>query len=323
MATQKNIQLNLSVQPNLGAIAVDERRMRQALINLLSNAVKFTASGGQVCLEVKLVKAETTSLPATTELHNAIVFSVTDTGIGIAPEDISKLFQTFVQIDSSLSRQYAGTGLGLTLVKQIAELHNGYATVTSQVGEGSCFSIFLPYTGKIRSNNVDISSYSDSQNVSQRDKIDGITVNRSEKNFEVYVPVNPLILLAEDSQANIETFSDYLSNRGYRLIFAANGQEAIDMAIAHLPALILMDIQMPVLDGFGAIEQIRANPDLRHIPIVALTAHAMDSDREKCLQAGVNDYLSKPVKLSKLATIIQHQLQNSKNSKDEDSPDSP
>lgn len=143
IANQKNIQLKLSINHSIKMITVDERRMRQSLINLLSNAIKFTPKGGEVCLEVKLQTTETTELTA--EYPYAIVFSVIDTGIGISPENISNLFQAFVQIDSSLNRQYAGTGLGLTLVKQIAEMHGGCVSVTSQVGKGSCFSIVLPY----------------------------------------------------------------------------------------------------------------------------------------------------------------------------------
>ena len=150
MATKKNIQITISIQPNLGAIAVDERRMRQALINLLSNAVKFTPMGGKICLEVKLIKTDTINLPEIADFTYAFIFSIIDTGIGIAQEDISKLFQVFVQIDSSLNRQYTGTGLGLALVKQITELHGGCVSITSQVGEGSCFSIILPYTGEIK-----------------------------------------------------------------------------------------------------------------------------------------------------------------------------
>ena len=305
IANQKNIQLklfinlslNLSLNQSVKMITVDERRMRQALINLLSNAVKFTPKGGEVCLEVKLQSTATTELNA--DCPYVTIFSIIDTGIGISPEDISNLFQAFVQIDSSLNRQYAGTGLGLTLVKQLAELHGGCVSVTSQVGEGSCFSIVLPYTEPIEldgfdKDNLPSNSFGESHN-------EGV-------NLENSLAVNPLVLLADDNPINIETFSNYLTSRGYRLIFASDGQEAINMTIAQKPDLILMDIQMPVLDGLSAIESIRANPDVNNIPIVALTALAMTGDREKCLAAGANEYLAKPVKLSHLTAIIQQQL---------------
>jgi len=302
MASQKNIQLRLSIQPDLGAIAIDERRIRQALINLLSNAVKFTEKSGEVSLEVKLIQAESIDLPdnlsTILEFPDTLVLAVTDTGIGIASEDLGKLFQTFVQIDSSLSRQYAGTGLGLTLVKQIAELHGGKVHVTSRVGKGSCFSILLPH--KIQKPLHNLAKNSNS-NICIVDEIDNF-------NQEPNSSINPLILLAEDNPTNVETFADYLSSRGYRLIFAANGQEAVEMAVSRKPDLVLMDIQMPVLDGLGAIQKIRANPNLNSIPIVALTALATNSDREKCLRAGADEYLAKPVKLAQLTAIIKQQL---------------
>ena len=305
VANQKNIQLKLAIAPNIPTVLVDERRMRQALINLLSNAVKFTPKNGRVSLEVKLQKIEASILSELTiECSYALVFSIIDTGIGISPTDISKLFQAFVQIDSSLNRQYAGTGLGLTLVKQIAELHGGSVNVTSQVGEGSCFTIVLPHRERVNLNNIS----------SKHDVDDNHhCANNLDNSLENSSSINALILLADDNPSNIETFSNYLVSRGYRLIFATNGQEAIDMIIDQNPDLVLMDIQMPVLDGISAIAQIRANPNISHVPIVALTALAMEGDREKCLAVGANEYLTKPVKLSYLVKIIQQQLQKKRN----------
>ena len=297
IANQKNIQLKLSINHSIKMITVDERRMRQALINLLSNAVKFTPKGGKICLEVKLQEREATEL--TSERSYAMIFSIIDTGIGISPEDISNLFQAFVQIDSSLNRQYAGTGLGLTLVKQLVEMHGGCVSVASQVGEGSSFSIVLPYRESIE---LDKSDKAEPPSNSFGEGYNQVS------NLENNLAVNPLILMADDNPINIETFSNYLTSRGYRLIFASDGQEAINMTIAQNPDLILMDIQMPVLDGISAIESIRANPDINNIPIVALTALAMIGDREKCLAVGANEYLAKPVQLSHLVTVIQKQL---------------
>ena len=145
MASKKQVRLEVIVPSHLGVIVVDDLRMRQALINLLSNAVKFTPTGGKICLEVKLMPIDETNLSVVNDLSHAIIFAIADTGIGISPENIDKLFQAFVQIDSSFTRQYAGSGLGLTIVKQIAEMHGGYVNVTSKVGEGSCFAIVLPY----------------------------------------------------------------------------------------------------------------------------------------------------------------------------------
>ncbi|MEE3717241.1 PAS domain S-box protein [Tumidithrix elongata RA019] len=310
-ANQKKIQVQTNLATELGEISVDERRMRQVLINLLNNAVKFTPEGGQIALNIYLEETLETSqtdiLPKSKPIVPCFIcFSVSDTGIGIAATDIDKLFQPFVQLDSGLSRKYEGTGLGLTLVKQIAELHSGSVSVQSELGKGSCFTVRLPLMCNLvepitpqrsistmlpqgEGSNLSISSNS-------MDKVDGIV--------ETTVKL-PLLLIAEDNQANVDILSDYLENCGYRLIYAVDGLEAIALTKAQLPDLILMDIQMPNMDGLEATRRIRADRKVSHIPIVALTALAMSGDREACLEAGANEYLTKPVRLKQLNTTIR------------------
>ncbi|MBW4520617.1 MAG: response regulator [Scytolyngbya sp. HA4215-MV1] len=289
-ALQKNIQVQVKLPTHLPNLVVDERRTRQVLINLLNNAVKFTPEGGQITLQVQR--------PTPQDRADSVCwvrFSVTDTGIGITPENIKKLFQPFVQIDSALNRQYTGTGLGLSLVKRIVELHGGRVGVTSDLGVGSCFTIDLPCTPGVLLTP------------------EGTTPNPLALPLEPdFSPIDevasdaPRILLVEDNVANISTVSDYLEAKGYRILLASDGQAAIDLAKAHQPDLILMDIQMPGMDGLEATRQIRLDPALTEIPIIALTALAMTGDREKCLEAGANDYLTKPVRLKQLANAIQH-----------------
>jgi signal transduction histidine kinase/ActR/RegA family two-component response regulator/PAS domain-containing protein len=300
LAHQKQIQLATAFPPNLGNIDVDERRIRQVLINLLNNAVKFTPAGGRVTLEVQLEQAEscvTTSPDLREQLDSGawILFAVTDTGIGITPENQSKLFKPFVQIDGSLNRQYQGTGLGLMLVKQIVELHGGLVTLASEFGQGSCFTVRLPYHPATE------------QQIILSPEPTSISITDGHLPLIEY----PLILLAEDNQDNIDTLSSYLEARNYRLILASNGYEAISIledrlnTPADLPDLILMDIQMPGMDGLETMQQIRQDLQLTDLPIIALTALAMTGDREKCLAAGANDYLTKPVKLKQLRETIQ------------------
>ncbi|ESA36006.1 histidine kinase [Leptolyngbya sp. Heron Island J] len=283
---KKSIQLHQKVPSNLPDIVVDERRIRQVLINLLNNAVKFTLAGGHITLEVE-------PLPSDENRNQKYLrFTVTDTGIGITPDNLKKLFQPFVQIESNLNRQYEGTGLGLALVKRIVELHGGQVAVTSEVGVGSCFAIELPYI---------ISELSDPS--SQIVPESSPATPESGQSTAV-----PLILLAEDNEANILTFSSYLRAKGYRLQVAKSGQATITLAQAELPNIILMDIHMPDMNGLTAIQHIRQLPALAEIPIIALTALAMTEDRKRCLEAGANLYLSKPVKLKQLVLSIQKLL---------------
>lgn len=287
-AFKKNIQLHTEVAPHLDTISVDEVRIRQVLINLLTNAVKFTPEGGTVNLTVSLLPQENTS---PTYLHIA----VTDTGIGISPENRAKLFKPFAQIDGALNRKHSGTGLGLALVKQIVELHGGKVGLTSELGVGSCFTIDLPYAPRIHLSN----------------QAGSLPLDRESTPPLANAPTfdqPPLVLLAEDNPDNVATISSYLEAKGYRILLANNGWEAIDLSISQQPDVILMDIQMPDLDGLEAMGQIRQQSSLQDTPIIALTALAMKGDQERCLAAGADYYLSKPVKLKQLDNLLKEIL---------------
>jgi CheY-like chemotaxis protein len=255
------------------------------LVNLLSNAVKFTPEGGAVGLRV---------IGDITD--DTVSFEVWDTGIGIAEEDMGRLFRPFVQLDSSLTRRYAGTGLGLALVYRMAEMHGGSVGLASTVDQGSRFTVTLPwrrnrFEGRHRAK------------VSMDAELD-----TSSGTVQPVSPDSVTLLLAEDNETNISTFSDYLQAQGFRLLVARDGQQAIELAQEYLPDLILMDIQMPVVDGLEATRAIRSISATAHIPIIALTALAMSGDRDRCIEAGANDYLSKPVGLSTLVNTVRRHL---------------
>ncbi|NER79234.1 MAG: response regulator, partial [Leptolyngbya sp. SIO1D8] len=302
-AYQKQIQLNVQISPKLSVLCVDERRIHQVLINLLNNAVKFTPAGGSVTLKVAPShdfteqNSEETSLmgaPSDPNHIQWIRFVVIDTGIGIKQKDMQRLFQSFVQIDSALNRQYAGTGLGLSLVKRIVELHGGKVGVSSQVGVGSQFWFDLPCE------DMAVAAVSDA--------IAGATPKSSVAVLKAPIPAYR-ILLAEDSQTNIETVSVYLEAKGYGMILAQDGETTIELTQTEQPDAILMDIQMPRMDGLEAIRRIRKIPGCENLPIIALTAMAMRGDREKCLEAGATEYLSKPIELKQLVKTIQQCLE--------------
>jgi PAS domain S-box-containing protein len=274
LAHTKQLRLRSSIDPHVDLVAADPRRLKQILVNMLSNAVKFTPEGGCVSLEVS-------------GDHDAEVvrFTVEDTGIGIDAADIPRLFKPFVQLDSRLSRRHEGTGLGLVLVAHLAELHGGGVSVVSTPGQGSRFTLTLPWR-----------TYAEHALAASAPARAAVGPGAHE---------TPLVLLAEDNELVRHTTADYLKAHGYDVRAAHNGAEAVAMSQELRPEIILMDIHMPVMDGLEAIRQIRADLALAAIPIIALTALAMVGDRERCLAVGSNDYLSKPVTLSHLVARIE------------------
>jgi PAS domain S-box-containing protein len=280
-ASKKYLRVFEDFDPNVQLLQADERRLKQLLVNLLSNAVKFTPAGGQIGL---LVTGD--------QERQAAHFTVWDTGIGIAQEDIRRLFQPFVQIDSRLARQYEGTGLGLSLVSRLVEMHGGSVTVESEEGHGSSFIVTLPW------NPADVQTLVLAEQ-QQQDMLP-INIHHSPAQED-----SPLILLADDNNETIEMLSDYLQQHGYRVLVARNGLEAVRCVLEQSPVLVLMDVQMPEMDGLEAIRSIRSNTTYATLPIIALTALAMPGDREHCIEVGANDYLSKPVSLKHLLRLIE------------------
>jgi CheY-like chemotaxis protein len=276
-AHKKQLSTSAHIDQGVPPLLADERRVRQMLFNLLSNAVKFTPEGGSVGLEVHGKPDE-----------QSIEMIVWDTGIGISSEDIQWLFQPFVQVDSSLSRRYAGTGLGLALVAKLTELHGGTVDVESELGKGSRFRIRLPW---------------------RMPETAPAPCQEPEAEPTQTTPTSgALLLLAEDNELNILTLTDYLESRGYRVIIARSGSEVLDMARQQAPDIVLMDMQMPDLDGLQATRHLRSEHALAHIPVIAMTALAMPGDRELCLSAGANDYLSKPINFQQLIDVIEANL---------------
>ncbi len=278
----KGLDLKVDCPDNLPLVRADEGSLRQILINLMANAVKFTQKGhvevGVRCLGM-------------TGNECTLCFRVIDTGIGISQEAQEVIFQEFTQADGSHTREFGGTGLGLSISKKMVETMGGRLYVTSEPGKGAEFSF-----------NVTVNMEAGSARQSQRDHQDikGEMFNR-------------YILLAEDNKLNQRVITKMLEKLGCRVDVAANGREALAMLKLSLPVeerprydLVFMDVQMPIMDGLRATAMIRAQEDSEsHIPVVAITAHAMKGDREKFLEQGMDGYLSKPVHQEDILAILK------------------
>jgi PAS domain S-box-containing protein len=401
MAGQKHQNVSFTINPASIALRADPRRLKQMLVNLLGNAVKFTPDGGSLGIDVKGLAGS-----------KQVSITVWDTGIGIQPEDLPRLFQPFVQLDGSLSRQYTGTGLGLSLVKRMAEMQGGQILVESTFGAGSRFTIILPWvvdatlplqyarrvTDRLqRALTIDheeenaarltallqliglkngimlatigafelaaetwpdviiirehlpdraeldllvelkadprthaiplilISRAENRELVSQLGA-DGLLMEpfaQAELHAELQrvafgsqhtesdgrhgLPVKRRVLLADDNQVIVDLVSDFLKSRNFQVSAVYSGSELLERLNEFQPDVLLIDIQMPGMNGFEVIKAIRAHASRRvaNLPVIAVTALAMSGDRERCLAAGANEYMSKPLELQELLEAIR------------------
>ena len=279
-AQRNRIRLEFVSLPEERIISADERRLRQVIVNLLDNAVKFSPPEGLIKITAEIENAE----------GEWLRLEVKDFGIGIEAKDFERIFEPFEQLDQGLDRQFEGTGLGLNLVRQLVQMHNGRIDVSSTLGMGSTFVVRIPGVEESAS----------------RPTADNVAERCSPTSARC---LGQRIMLVEDNHFNRDTIESFLRAQGAELICAEDGLEAVELARQEKLDLILMDIQMPRLDGLGAIKQIRQQEENKDIPIIALTALALTGDSERCLNAGANDYLAKPVKLSKLADAILRNLE--------------
>ena len=274
-AANKNLKLRLEVDPNITTLVADSLRLKQMLLNLLFNALKFTSTGS-VGLKVA-VKGE------------FMYFTVWDTGSGISKEDQTELFQPYFQIANAATGRDEGTGLGLAVTRKLVEIHSGWLKVESKVNQGSRFTIVLPLTQEER------------VGADERDKGD----ERDGKDGEDLNTISSSkILLVEDDLPNAKVIKTYLEKLGYQVSWVKNAAEMWEVITQLQPAVILMDVYLPDENGLKVVQQLREHEQYKAIPIVAQTAMAMKGDRETCLAAGVNDYISKPIDLPLLATLV-------------------
>ena len=257
----------------------DPLRLEQVFLNLTSNAVKFT-SKGEVSVTVELV--------AESEQDAVLRFIVSDTGIGMSPEQIDQLFQPFHQADLSITRKYGGTGLGLAICKRLIEMMGSEIQVQSTLGQGSIFT-FTACFEKVESEAPEI--------------IAGISKELAREFLD-----SRRILLVEDNDTNLQVARELLEQVGLEVVTATNGSDALALAVEQRFDGVLMDLQMPVMDGLTATREIRKDFSPSGLPVLAMTANAMAADREKCIAAGMNDYIAKPIKPAILYETLVRRL---------------
>jgi CheY-like chemotaxis protein/HPt (histidine-containing phosphotransfer) domain-containing protein len=310
-ARRKNLRLTQHIDDRIPRyLKGDPVRFRQVLMNLLSNALKFTENGG-VSLRAEYLSG--------TPTHAELRFSVIDTGIGIPPAAKLRIFDAFSQADGSTTRRYGGTGLGLSIAKQLVGLMGGTITVESTPGTGSTFAFTAQLelqplgleTPAVLTPYLPLSNLYLSPDPAGAPGQTGSAVGRSETAGGT---TSGRILLAEDSPVNREVAVGMLELLGYEVAVAENGRQALLLAELHAFDVVLMDCQMPEMDGLTAAGEIRRRETAsggRRLPIVALTANAMQGDREQCLRAGMDDYLTKPYTQTQLQEIV-HKWLNAK-----------
>jgi signal transduction histidine kinase/ActR/RegA family two-component response regulator len=282
---RQQVALNCHIDeqvPNI--IYTDSARLKQILVNLLSNAFKFTEKG-KIDIHIESIREE--------DHEVLLLFSVTDTGIGIAKDKLKTLFQTFYQVDSTSKRKYGGTGLGLSIVKKLVELMGGKIEVESEEGLGSKFSFEMTF-----------------------EKVNKSSINE-ELSIKIYSEkdMNLHILVVEDSKVNQLLIKKILTKKNWVVETANNGKEALEKLEKEEYDLILMDIQMPVMDGYEASKIIREKEKItqKHIPIIALTANATEEDQRKSIEVGMDEYLTKPIKSESLyLNILKYIILNQK-----------
>jgi two-component system, chemotaxis family, sensor kinase CheA len=331
VANNKEIDFTVTLSDNITPIIyTDEQRLQQIVKNLLSNAFKFTEKGS---VSVKIEKSderETLGCPLAGHSDTWVKFTVTDSGIGIPKEKQQMIFEAFQQVDGAIMRKYGGTGLGLSISREFSQLLGGLCKVESQEGKGSTFTIIIPNLPEGYPSVNEYAMHSQvAVSVEQNAEVSAVgetlmpessvsegNLQQTEEGFQqaadaeqagkTTVLTGKTVIVTDDDHRNIFTLKNALQKEGMNVITAENGLECLKkMDVLEQVDIVLMDIMMPVMDGYETIKKIRSREEYSELPVIALTAKAMKGDRDKCLAAGANDYISKPMKLDQLLSAMR------------------
>jgi two-component system chemotaxis sensor kinase CheA len=320
VAAKKAIEFEIILEPDVPSVIVtDGQRLQQILKNLLSNAFKFTEKGS---VSMRIALAE--SAPIRELLHCdpeeiILAISIKDTGIGIPIDKQQIIFEAFQQVDGTTNRQYGGTGLGLSICREFTRLLGGTIVVKSEQQVGSTFTLYIPNGKEAPIYRGDVYTQ-DQIAVTNEQEVAFVKDNTSqwgiarETELSVEMPISAdsqlfegkKVLLVDDDARNVFALVSALEIKGVTVVVAENGKEAIDLLSVQADYdLVLMDIMMPVMGGYDAMKEIREGLELRHLPIIALTAKAMKSEKEKCMEAGASDYITKPLQMEQLFSLMR------------------
>lgn len=306
LAADKKLSFTADIQSALAQwVHADSTRIKQILFNLINNGIKFTTQGN-VTLTVRRSQDASSA--------NGLEFEVRDTGIGISPKGMTRLFQRFYQLDSGIDRKFGGTGLGLEISQSLANMMGGGITVQSTVGVGSAFTLTLPLTPcEAPADATTVETQPSEVSITAPEAPDPATVLGAGPNSH-QTPATataPRVLVVEDHPVNSKFVGVLLSRLGCETVFCEDGQQALDKAKEQMFDLILMDINMPVMDGLTATRAIRALPSaIARVPIIVLTADIMNEARDQALAAGATDFLTKPVQIAQFRATMQHHLKD-------------
>jgi len=331
LAERKKINYRLNWEVDKVIAYIDRTKINKIFSNLLSNAFKFTPEGGEVEVSIKITSGKGVENVVKEGLinNNHVCISVRDTGIGIPRDQMEKIFDRFYQVDSQHTREYEGTGIGLSLTKELVELHHGKIEVESEEGKGSTFRILIPLgkthlrpeeiceektekvtRGEPQKGQEIVESEVEDLNLTAEKISEDLTKEKQDRE-RISDKEKPLLLIVEDNP-DVRSYITEILNNQYRINIAKDGMEGLDRSFEHIPDLIISDIMMPKLDGFQMCSRLKTDPRTSHIPIIMLTAKAAMKDKINGLETGADEYLIKPFEAEELKARIKNLLEQRK-----------